>query len=332
MITVRYSVKNLGKVFHQFMISNTVPIRVVEEGGVEGRATVAAYDWLACCWATSSRFSSSFCSTCSSLESNNLPDRAYKDLTISFTDKRSRNQCHILKLQSARFWCKTKLWHIVNMQTCMHGAAHLDIHTCVFGLRRTLLHPVDPHYKCRDTRLRTPPAGEGASESWQTKRTQDVIHINTHLVKKHPSLVSLCLTWPGRRCSSGRTCWVALWRRLCPDASYWTPGWASRCWLLWTFCPHTLTMWETPHLDWSETTWVMRFNINKSLLETFWFFFCKTGFYIVSHLVDFHRDSTGLLYIRNTAEGAGHSMLCPFLNQARFMGRRLLIQRNDLLF
>lgn len=41
-------------------------------------------------------------------------------------------------------------------------------HTCVFGWGHTRLHPEDPHYKCRETRLRTPPAGEGASESCHT--------------------------------------------------------------------------------------------------------------------------------------------------------------------
>lgn len=62
-------------------------------------------------------------------------------------------------------------------------------HTCVFGRGHTRLHPVDPHYKCKDSRLRTPPAGEGASESWRTQHTQDVknLHISTPLtINTHP--------------------------------------------------------------------------------------------------------------------------------------------------
>ena len=51
-------------------------MRVVEEGGVEGRATVAAYDWLAGCGGTSSGFSSSFCSSSSSLESKSLLEQS----------------------------------------------------------------------------------------------------------------------------------------------------------------------------------------------------------------------------------------------------------------
>ena len=61
---------------HQLIMRNTVPMRVVEEGGVEGRATVAAYDWLDGWGGTSSGLSSSICSTCSSLESNSLREQS----------------------------------------------------------------------------------------------------------------------------------------------------------------------------------------------------------------------------------------------------------------
>lgn len=47
-------------------------MRVADAGESEGRATVAAYDWLAGCGETSSGFSSSLGSTGSSLESNSL--------------------------------------------------------------------------------------------------------------------------------------------------------------------------------------------------------------------------------------------------------------------
>lgn len=69
-----------------------------------------------------------------------------------------------------------------------------DTHTCVSGQGHTRLHLEDPHYKCRDARLRTPPAGEGASESWHTQHTQDVkkLHMNTPLtINTYPSCFSL---------------------------------------------------------------------------------------------------------------------------------------------
>lgn len=75
------------------MIGNTVPMRVVEEGGVEGRATVAAYDWLAGWGETSSDVSSSLSSTWSSLDSNSLREQSRQKLNNIV------NQCYILKLQ-----------------------------------------------------------------------------------------------------------------------------------------------------------------------------------------------------------------------------------------
>lgn len=82
------------KAFYVF-ISNKLPMRAVEDGGVEGRATVAAYDWLAGGGATSSCFSCSFWSSCSSLESNSLwgvgRDSTRQDQTHS--DDTGKDQC-----------------------------------------------------------------------------------------------------------------------------------------------------------------------------------------------------------------------------------------------
>lgn len=81
MYCLMYQIQNATswKSFQRFVIKKGLPMRVVEEGGVEGRATVAAYDWLAgsgCgCGGTSSGFSSSFCSTCSSPESKSLEEQ-----------------------------------------------------------------------------------------------------------------------------------------------------------------------------------------------------------------------------------------------------------------
>lgn len=58
--------------FNNFRIRATVPMRVADAGEGEGRATVAAYDWLTGGGETSSGLSSSLGSTGSSLESNSL--------------------------------------------------------------------------------------------------------------------------------------------------------------------------------------------------------------------------------------------------------------------
>ena len=74
---------------HELGKRYTLPMRVVDEGGVEGRATVAAYDWLAGCGGTSSRFSSSFCSSCSSLDSKSLEEDGRQRLYNTVTPKTS---------------------------------------------------------------------------------------------------------------------------------------------------------------------------------------------------------------------------------------------------
>lgn len=70
-----------GEPWKGWWLGNGLPMRVVEEGGVEGSATVAAYDWLAGWGETSSGFSSSFSSTCSSPESNSLQDQSRLETT-----------------------------------------------------------------------------------------------------------------------------------------------------------------------------------------------------------------------------------------------------------
>lgn len=84
-------------------------MRVADAGEGEGRATVAAYDWLAGCGETSSGLSSSLGSTGSSLESNSLYEQGGQNnqqLFKTYCVRTGSNLCSQLKVHLQNFKVK----------------------------------------------------------------------------------------------------------------------------------------------------------------------------------------------------------------------------------